>query len=135
MENLGPRLNCPRCQSPLKCVEKSGVTLDYCCQCGGLWFDSGELGQLLSNPQRYETMMRNMQLVGPGCTCPSCGAGMTVLAYLKDKLRIEIDYCPDCQGIWLDKGELELLSAAVAYAFFRKPIFSRAIPARDSSGA
>ncbi|MCK4678399.1 MAG: zf-TFIIB domain-containing protein [Bacteroidales bacterium] len=23
--------------------------------------------------------------------------------------QVEIDYCPDCKGIWLDTGELELL--------------------------
>lgn len=23
--------------------------------------------------------------------------------------RVEIDYCPDCGGVWLDRGELELL--------------------------
>lgn len=23
--------------------------------------------------------------------------------------EVEIDYCPDCKGIWLDAGELELL--------------------------
>ena len=25
---------------------------------------------------------------------------------------IEIDYCPECRGIWLDRGELEKLLAA-----------------------
>ena len=26
---------------------------------------------------------------------------------MSDKQGIEIDYCPDCRGIWLDRGELE----------------------------
>lgn len=35
--------------------------------------------------------------------CPSCNE--TLL--MSDKNGIEIDYCPNCRGIWLDRGELE----------------------------
>ena len=35
--------------------------------------------------------------------CPNCNA--TLL--MTDKQGVEIDYCPECRGIWLDKGELE----------------------------
>ena len=35
--------------------------------------------------------------------CPSCNE--TLL--MSDKQGIEIDYCPNCRGIWLDRGELE----------------------------
>jgi Zn-finger nucleic acid-binding protein len=35
--------------------------------------------------------------------CPKCN--ITLL--MSDKQGIEIDYCPDCRGIWLDRGELE----------------------------
>jgi Zn-finger nucleic acid-binding protein len=26
---------------------------------------------------------------------------------MTDRSGIEIDYCPDCRGIWLDRGELD----------------------------
>jgi uncharacterized protein len=35
--------------------------------------------------------------------CPSCNE--TLL--MSDKNGIEIDYCPECRGIWLDRGELD----------------------------
>lgn len=35
--------------------------------------------------------------------CPVDG---TVLA-LAERAGVEIDYCPDCRGIWLDRGELD----------------------------
>jgi Zn-finger nucleic acid-binding protein len=35
--------------------------------------------------------------------CPSCSE--TLL--MSDKKGVEIDYCPNCRGIWLDRGELE----------------------------
>ena len=37
--------------------------------------------------------------------CPRCKNPMIVL----ELSEVEIDYCPDCGGIWLDSGELELL--------------------------
>ena len=37
--------------------------------------------------------------------CPVCREAMIVLEWE----RVEIDHCPACKGIWLDKGELELL--------------------------
>jgi Zn-finger nucleic acid-binding protein len=37
--------------------------------------------------------------------CPVCKKDMIIL----ELNQIEIDYCPQCDGIWLDDGELELL--------------------------
>lgn len=35
--------------------------------------------------------------------CPNCNT--TLL--MTERNRIEIDYCPSCRGVWLDKGELD----------------------------
>ncbi len=35
--------------------------------------------------------------------CPNCN----VTLVMSDKQGIEIDYCPQCRGIWLDRGELD----------------------------
>ena len=37
--------------------------------------------------------------------CPVCKNAMIVL----ELNEVEIDYCPECRGIWLDSGELEIL--------------------------
>lgn len=37
--------------------------------------------------------------------CPVCENAMITL----ELCEVEIDYCTDCQGIWLDSGELEIL--------------------------
>lgn len=36
--------------------------------------------------------------------CPSC---TDVNLLMSERSGIEIDYCPDCRGVWLDKGELD----------------------------
>ena len=28
---------------------------------------------------------------------------------MADRNGIEVDYCPDCRGVWLDRGELDKL--------------------------
>ena len=35
--------------------------------------------------------------------CPNCNVALV----MADRNGIEIDYCPDCRGIWLDRGELD----------------------------
>jgi Zn-finger nucleic acid-binding protein len=37
--------------------------------------------------------------------CPECNEEMLVL----ELRNVEIDFCAECNGIWLDEGELELL--------------------------
>ena len=36
--------------------------------------------------------------------CPVCN---TVDLLMTDRSGIEIDYCPQCRGVWLDRGELD----------------------------
>ena len=38
--------------------------------------------------------------------CPACKT--TILA-MTERQGIEIDYCPQCRGVWLDRGELDKL--------------------------
>lgn len=36
--------------------------------------------------------------------CPNCKEHNLVIA---ERKGIEIDHCPECRGIWLDRGELD----------------------------
>ncbi|WP_419058409.1 zf-TFIIB domain-containing protein [Enorma massiliensis] len=36
--------------------------------------------------------------------CPVC---KDVTLLMSEKNGVEIDYCPECRGIWLDRGELD----------------------------
>jgi Zn-finger nucleic acid-binding protein len=37
--------------------------------------------------------------------CPICDVNLQ----MTERQGIEIDYCPQCRGIWLDRGELDKL--------------------------
>jgi uncharacterized protein len=48
--------------------------------------------------------------------CPVCN---TVDLLMTERQGVEIDYCPQCRGIWLDRGELDKIierSASLAPA-------------------
>ena len=40
--------------------------------------------------------------------CPHC-TGVTLV--MTERQGVEIDYCPQCRGVWLDRGELDKLIA------------------------
>lgn len=43
--------------------------------------------------------------------CPNCNE--TLL--MTERQNVEIDYCPNCRGVWLDKGELDKLLEQVSH--------------------
>jgi len=38
--------------------------------------------------------------------CPTCH---DVSLVMSERQGVEIDYCPQCRGVWLDRGELDKL--------------------------
>jgi Zn-finger nucleic acid-binding protein len=45
--------------------------------------------------------------------CPHCHETLAIT----ERQGIEIDYCPHCRGVWLDRGELDkLIERAVSHA-------------------
>lgn len=53
---------------------------------------------------------RAAQVASDRNKCPRDGA--TLIA--RESHHVTIDQCPTCEGIWLDKGELEILAAGQA---------------------
>jgi Zn-finger nucleic acid-binding protein len=51
------------------------------------------------------SLIRNDKASETYVICPVCTKDMIVVEHN----RIELDYCPNCRGVWFDAGELELL--------------------------
>ena len=57
--------------------------------------------------------------------CPHCVDSTLVMA---ERQGVEIDYCPTCRGIWLDRGELDkLLERAASAAVTDQPVRAAAV--------
>jgi hypothetical protein len=67
--------------------------------------------------------------------CPNCVDTLLVMA---DKQGVEIDYCPNCRGVWLDRGELDKLlekskSVNASYAADRDDVVRGQRPAQPQA--
>ena len=50
--------------------------------------------------------------------CPICRVPLA----MSDRQGIEIDYCPQCRGVWLDRGELDKIIERAAPAQQPAPV-------------
>ena len=109
-------MKCPICKTDLLVVEREGIEVDWCLDCGGLWFDEGELEllgekagrsiapQILGGPNNLSAKGRRR--------CPRCPKRMESLQLeLGPGDQIIIDRCLQ-HGLWLDRGELGQLMRA-----------------------
>ena len=47
--------------------------------------------------------------------CPKCGAQLSE----REMQHLKVDVCPECNGLWLDAGELDLLRATERHGLGR----------------
>ena len=64
-----------------------------------------------------------------GMKCPVCPDSTLVMS---DRQGVEIDYCPQCRGVWLDRGELDKLvdRAGAEGSTLRQPAYNAPPPGR-----
>jgi membrane associated rhomboid family serine protease len=117
MVDMSARLRCPVDGSELERIAFQGIEVDVCSKCGGIWFDHGELDDVmreaLAQPQSVARL--DPQSGAPTKptphrqpTCPRCQKPMIPEVFGKVS-NIELDRCPQCQGQWADGGELSAL--------------------------
>ena len=105
------RVNCPKCRKePLRREEHDGVEVDRCQQCKGLWFDAGELESIKGMAAAVELDSGDIETGKHHDAmriydCPRCGGTMTSAIDPRQPI-ISFETCQDCQGSFLDAGEL-----------------------------
>lgn len=105
---------CPVCTKDMIVVEHHQIELDYCPNCHGVWFDTGELGLLLESMKLTGPENVHKALLGLDETytaekkhpCPLCRSKMKKVTLHP---RTLVDLCPRGEGIWFDGGELDSL--------------------------
>ncbi len=62
--------------------------------------------------------------------CPVC---VTESLVMSERSGIEIDYCPKCRGVWLDRGELDKIIERSEKQIASNPLYSqeRSAPRND----
>ena len=111
---------CPKCKIPMLVIEYNGVELDYCVECDGTWFDSGELALLFEElgAQAYGLLPEKLAASPNARTrekkrrCPICRQKMRKIL-VGPRQEILIDACPAGDGLWFDSNEVSDLAQQV----------------------
>jgi len=96
---------CPTCRKKsLKEleVEETGVKVDVCKACRGIWFDAAELEGTV--PVAAKRLGVPSGAPRTNRVCPRCRELLSTFPY--PQTEITVDMCKRCRGLWLDKGEL-----------------------------
>lgn len=108
-------LICPACTKELTANrdDVTGLEIDSCFYCHGLWFDYNELRKFFSAPKLFnkfrlpEHSFRVKVADAPEQRmCCRCKEQPLKEAQLDE---VTVDECPQCKGIWLDSGEVSRL--------------------------
>jgi Zn-finger nucleic acid-binding protein len=102
-------------------VEHGRIELDYCPNCSGVWFDSGELELVLEQAGREGSGMLPANILSSlevkslekRRRCPICNQKMKKATMGKEP-GVLTDVCPKGEGLWFDGGELTELLAQCA---------------------
>lgn len=107
---------CPVCDEPLVAFEFSGVEIDRCVRCQGIWLDGGELEWIahlagVAPGGLSEAVLHVRGLPGGKRRCPRCRRRLRKVAVSR-QVAMEIERCPRGDGLWFDHGEMEALMTA-----------------------
>ena len=98
-------MKCPRCNIALKLEKYRGIEVDKCSGCEGMWLDHPELGELEDKVFDEGLVKGTMRFTSNSgdLLCPTCGKHMHWFRYRH--YNLELDFCEEEHGFWLDKGE------------------------------
>ncbi len=106
-------LDCPNDGSRLQRRTVSGVTIDVCDQCGGGFFDRGEIESLMEagmdessfssmpTPTSFSATTTNV--------CPRCSGSIRKVSKSTGSKDVDIYACQSCGGVWLNKGMYQII--------------------------
>jgi uncharacterized protein len=111
-------IKCPQCsETKLTKRDYKGTPVDICEGCGGLWLDKGELNKVAHPIQGdLEFCSRehaDKQSQFTELECPNCPGKKLLKAKFIEFTDITLDHCPKCDGIWLNKGELDAINTEI----------------------
>ena len=108
---------CPACSGNLSLYEVFGIEIEGCSKCKGVFLDKDELRSLKDKGTKGSWLalrwmddevesIEKSKAMHSKRSCPKCKETKFISTYFGDSSTI-IDWCPKCNGIWLDREELQ----------------------------
>lgn len=130
------KYTCPVCKTDTlyDFNTSEGVLLDFCDKCQGVWFDRGEVAEYVDLAEDVPDLERALSAATPShLACPKCKTDMQRFQYTPEAPLI-VDRCPNCQGVWLDRGELHALDGIADRLESPKTRIFRALKSLEDRG-
>ncbi|PKM99105.1 MAG: hypothetical protein CVU78_08040 [Elusimicrobia bacterium HGW-Elusimicrobia-2] len=110
-------MDCPKCKKVLTEGIFADVVYHKCESCGGFWFDKDELKEIKKQKDWFKldsgiTCAVSKSYRGE-LKCPRCDEALHTIEYAQES-GIKVDVCSECDGLWLDAGELKAIHEACA---------------------
>lgn len=103
-------MRCPRCASESlleQTLADHALRIDICETCEGVWYDGGELQQLMT-VAGDELHVLDVAALSDRL-CPRCLREMFMFNF--PQTLVTVDMCGHCRGLWLDANEAEQIRA------------------------
>jgi len=108
-------LPCPECSTSLLEERRSGIMVDRCGSCRGIWFDRGELdayrerrGEASGRSGEWGDRLASLPPTAAS-SCPRCETSTLRPGLGGEAWR---STCETCGGVWVPGGAVEILSAS-----------------------
>jgi len=113
-----PELKCPHCHAEMYKVVAPDISTDVCPECKGVWLEKGEINVLASGMAGdIEHCSIDDKILADRFSvrkCPKCKAQDLKKMNLLYYSEIIFDYCPECNGFFLDEGEIHDMNVYLA---------------------
>jgi Zn-finger nucleic acid-binding protein len=97
-------MRCPNDEATLVMSERSGIEIDYCPECRGVWLDRGELDKIIDRSASME------QPAAPPPQAPQAPQPQQYDRYDGDDRRHQQHYAPQQQGYYKKRKKESWLS-------------------------
>lgn len=109
--------HCPVCGNSLNRYSIFSMEFEGCPECKGIWLIEEELRKLKNKVEDGSLRWLNDEIENIGKTsvviskrsCVKCKTPKMV-SVIFGKSSILVDWCPQCHGMWLDRGEFESIT-------------------------
>jgi uncharacterized protein len=119
-------MKCPRCNSVLQSVEYDNKKIEVCPGCKGEWLFAGELQKIVEHHDEVFTPEEIASLDAVNkeiftaekndkdeLNCPACDDVRMEHFNYGDTSGIILHKCTECNGIWMDKDQLQKVEEVV----------------------
>ena len=121
-------MECPRCGKELLNRSINEIEVHECDKCEGIWFAKDELRKVKDkadsdlNWMDFDILKHKdrFKAITTEYNCSLCKKPMNILDY--DTTKVKINFCAQCEGIWLDKKVLNKLINALEEELLTKSL-------------